>query len=59
MYSGHLTENKGYFYCVITYTTSEGKRKEKWFSTKLPVKGNKRRAEALLQEYSPEGGQRI
>ena len=51
MYSGHLTEKKGYFYCVITYKTSEGKRKEKWFSTKLPVKGNKRRAEALLQEY--------
>lgn len=51
MYSGHLTEKKGYFYCVITYKTGEGKRKEKWFSTKLPVKGNKRRAEALLQEY--------
>ena len=30
MYSGHLAEKKGYFYCVITYKTSEGKRKDKW-----------------------------
>lgn len=50
MVAGHLQEKKGYFYIVLTYTNHEGKRKSKWISTKLPVKGNKKRAQELLQE---------
>ncbi len=50
MVSGHLREKKGYFYAVLNYTDSLGKRKTKWISTGLPTKGNKKRAEAFLQE---------
>ena len=50
MVAGHLQEKKGYFYIVLTYMNHEGKRKSKWISTKLPVKGNKKRAQDLLHE---------
>lgn len=50
MVAGHLQEKKGYFYLVLTYTDHEGIRKAKWISTKLPVKGNKKRAQELLRE---------
>ncbi|SMC60797.1 tyrosine-type recombinase/integrase [Papillibacter cinnamivorans] len=50
MVAGHLQEKKGYFYMVLTYKDHEGKRKNKWISTKLPVKGNKKRAQELLRE---------
>ena len=47
---GHLREKKGYFYAVISYGDAEGKRKQKWIATHLPVNKNKRRAEAVLKE---------
>jgi integrase len=50
MVAGHLQEKKGYFYMVLTYKDHEGKRKSKWISTKLPVKGNKKRAQEMLRE---------
>lgn len=50
MVAGHLQEKKGYFYMVLTYRDHEGKRKGKWISTGLPVKGNKKKAQDLLQE---------
>ena len=50
MVAGHLQEKKGYFYMVLTYRDHEGKRKSKWISTKLPVKGNKKRAQEMLRE---------
>lgn len=50
MVAGHLQEKKGYFYIVLSYTNHEGKRKSKWISTRLPVKGNKKRAQDLLRE---------
>ena len=34
----------------MNLTDANGKRKPKWISTKLPVKGNKKRAEQLLME---------
>lgn len=41
---------------------SDGKRKRKWIATGLPVKGNKRKAEAMLvaerQKYQPAEYQR-
>jgi len=50
MVAGHLQEKKGYFYIVLSYPDAAGKRKSKWFPTKLPVKGNKKKAEAMLME---------
>ena len=50
MVAGHLQEKKGYFYMVLTYKDHEGKRKSKWITTGLTVKGNKKRAQELLQE---------
>ena len=50
MVAGHLSEKNGYFYAVINYNDSLGNRKTKWMSTGLTVKGNKKRAEAILAE---------
>ena len=50
MVAGHLREKNGYFYCVLSYTDYSGKRKQTWKSTGLPVRGNKKRAEAKLME---------
>lgn len=50
MVAGHLQEKKGYFYIVLSYPNAAGKRKTKWIPTKLPVKGNKKKAEAMLME---------
>lgn len=58
MVAGHLQEKKGYYYIVLNYTDEGGNRKNKWQSTGLPVKGNKKRAEKLLLEaraaFQPE-----
>lgn len=58
MVAGHLQEKKGLFYMVLSYKDCTGKRRTKWFPTRLPVKGNKKRAEAMLMEkrhsYVPE-----
>ncbi|WP_278909783.1 tyrosine-type recombinase/integrase [Faecalicoccus pleomorphus] len=49
MVSGHVREIKGQYHIVLSYTDGNGKRKSPSFSTNLPVKGNKKRAEKLLQ----------
>ena len=58
MVAGHLQEKRGYFYIVLNYKDSNGKRKTKWIATSLPIKGNKRKADELLQqarlEFKPE-----
>ena len=50
MVAGHLHEKNGYYYIILNLTDANGKRKPKWISTKLPVKGNKKRAEQMLME---------
>lgn len=50
MIAGHLQEKKGLFYIVLNCKDDSGKRKPKWIPTGLKVKGNKKRAEALLIE---------
>ena len=50
MVAGYLREKNGLFYIVLNYTDASGKRKSKWISTKLPVKGNKKKAEKMLME---------
>lgn len=63
MVAGHLTEKKGYYYAVLNYKDYTGKRKSKWVSTGLPVKGNKRRAEKILadikRDFVPDEPKRI
>lgn len=51
MIAGRLQEKNGYFYVVLSYKDSAGKRKEPWISTGLTVKGNKRQAQKLLEKY--------
>ena len=46
MVSGHLQVKKGFYYVVLSYYNNNGKRRVKYFSTGLPEKGNKRKAEA-------------
>ncbi|MCH5287273.1 MAG: site-specific integrase [Christensenellaceae bacterium] len=50
MVAGHLQEKKGMFYIVLSYKGSDNQRKTKWLPTGLTVKGNKKRAEAMLME---------
>lgn len=50
MVAGHLQEKNNLYYVVLNYANTQGKRKSKWISTSLPVKGNKKRAEARLME---------
>ena len=38
------------YYIVLSFHDETGKRKTKWVSTGLPVKGNKKKAEKLLME---------
>ncbi len=50
MVAGHLQIKKDLYYMVLSFNDAAGKRKTKWISTGLPVKGNKKRAEAMLMD---------
>ena len=50
MVAGRLQEKNGFYYIVLSYTDSAGKRRQPWIGTGLPVKGNKKRAEQMLME---------
>ncbi|MBS4024980.1 MAG: site-specific integrase [Clostridia bacterium] len=50
MVAGHLREKNGFFHIVLNYKDIQGKRRTKSISTGLPIKGNKKRAEAMLQD---------
>ncbi len=54
MVAGHLREKRGYFHIVLNYTDENGKRQTPSKSTGLPVKGNKKRAEAMLIQARKE-----
>lgn len=41
------------FYVVLNWN-EDGKRKQKWVNTELPVKGNKRKAEAMMRDIQSE-----
>ena len=41
MVAGRLQEKNGFYYIVLSYTDSAGKRRQPWIGTGLPVKGNK------------------
>ena len=51
--TGSLQMKNDKFYVVLN-TVENGKRKMKWISTGLPVKGNKRKAELMLRDILKE-----
>lgn len=51
MVPAFLREKAGLYYIVVSYYDEEHKRKQIWISTKLKVKGNKRKAESILRDY--------
>lgn len=46
----YIRQKNETFYVVLIYKNIAGKRKEKWFSTKLPIRGNKKKAEQIANE---------
>ena len=46
-----LREKVGLFYIVISYYDEQHKRRQIWIPTKLKTKGNKRKAQSMLDEY--------
>lgn len=52
--AGYLREQNGTYQMVYQYKDEAGKLRQKSKSTKLPVKGNKRNAEAMLKEWTGE-----
>ena len=41
MVAGRLQEKNGFYYIVLSYTDSAGKRRQPWIGTGLPVKGKR------------------
>ena len=52
--AGFITTKNGKYYAVLNLKEETGKRKQKWFSTNLPLRGNKRSAEKFLQKLIDE-----
>ena len=48
--TGSVQEKNGRFYFVVNLYDANGKRRIKWISTGLTVRGNKRKAESMLRE---------
>ena len=56
MVAGRLQEKNGFYYIVLSYTDSAGKRRQPWIGTGLPVKGNKKlKALREAAPVTPEG----
>ena len=47
-----LQIKKGKYYAVIDFKDKEGKRKQKWISTGLDAKNNKRKAEQGIYVFT-------
>lgn len=50
----YVREKSGLYYAVMVYRNVKVERKEKWFPTQLPVKGNKTKAEAISRKILRE-----
>ena len=53
--TGSLHIKNGVYYAVLN-TYEDGKRKQKWINTGLPERGNKRKAESMLNQYLADYG---
>lgn len=54
MVAGHLREKDGFYHIVLSFTDENSIRKTSSQSTKLPIKGNKRKAEEMLIQARKE-----
>ena len=54
MVAGHLRIQNGIYQMILSYKDKQNKRKTKSISTHLPVKGNKKKAEAMLAKARKE-----
>lgn len=52
--TGSIQIKRDIYQCVLNYKDSQGHYRQKWFTTNLPVKGNKRKAEAMLAKLMEE-----
>lgn len=52
--AGHLEEKRGIYQMALSWIDKNGERNRKSISTRLPVKGNKKRAETMLQKTRQE-----
>ena len=50
----YLREKNGLYYVSLVYVNAAGKRRDKSFPTKLPVKGNKKKAEAMARQIAKD-----
>lgn len=50
MVKGGIYAKKGKWYVVVTYTDEKGKRKQRWHNTGLENRGNKKKANSMLEE---------
>lgn len=57
--TGSLQVRYGTYYAVLNLKDENGKRKQKWIPTGLPIKGNKRRAEKILRDKIQEWDNKI
>ena len=48
--TGSLQIKNDKFYAVLNFRNQDGKRVQKWIALNLPLKGNKRKAEAMLNQ---------
>ena len=48
--TGSLQVKNDKFYAVLNFKNADGKRVQKWISLNLSTKGNKRKAEAMLND---------
>ena len=48
--TGSVQQKKGKWYAVLNLKDINGKRKAKWISTGLTVRGNKKKAEKFLEQ---------
>jgi len=51
MLAGHLQEKDGKYYAVLNCKHRDDSRFPKWVSTGLPVRGNKKKAEKMLDDF--------
>lgn len=51
MIRGRLQAKKGYYYAILSYKMTNGKRKEIWRATGVKINENKKKAELICEEY--------
>jgi hypothetical protein len=57
--AGHLEDKRGIYQMALSWKVQDGKRVRKSISTGLTVKGNKKRAEAMMREKCDEMEQQL